>query len=213
MSRTVVKSILAAGMAAGLVFTMSGVALPAGKPKPPVQDPRKQVKPVVLLNQSVILAQGLSPKAALQKAGHILHYTVTTAHYLPKGYQLAIVYVFPFIANLEVPQDTQTFMKLSAVKAHHPRHFVVPTFEVDHQADSPYSYYGAYFTVAKAKAGKRTVTVAEQKYTSPRSGKSVDSIYIYWYDTKTRLATEVTADLLASKLTRHDVLKIAGSVS
>lgn len=213
MSRTFVKSIVAVGMATGLVLSMSGVALPAGKPKPPIQDPRKHVKPVVLLNQSFMLAQGLTPKAALQKAGHILHYKVTTAHYVPKGFQLAIEQVLPFIQNQQAPQDTQTFMKLSVVKAHHPLHFVVPTFEVDHQAASPYAYFGAYFTVAKARAAKRTVTVAEQKYKSPRTGKSVDSIYVYWYDTKTRLATEVTADLLASKLTRGDVLKIAGSVS
>lgn len=224
MTRTFVKSVVAASVAAGLVLSMTGVALPAGKPpahkpkppKTPIQDPRQRVKPVLLFNQTFRLAQGLTPKAALKMASHYLHYNVTTAHYMPKGFQLVEVQFFPYVPNAQEPQDTLYFEKLSvAMKPHNPRHFEVPVFEVDHQYAQPYVYPSgvAYFTVKSAKAGKRSVTVAEQKYKNVHTGKTVHLIYVYWFDKKTKLATEVTSDLATSTLTRADMLKIAGSVS
>lgn len=213
MARTVVKSVAAAGVAAGLVFATAGVAFPAHRP--PLSDPRTHLKPVEFINQTSILAQGLTPKAALARAHKMLKYPITTAHYVPRGFTLISERVFPPIQ--EPASDTQLFMKLSAARpAPKGSHTLpeVPSFEIDHTYGKPYVFGSgeAYFTTKVVKAGKRLVTYAEQKYTDVRKHKSFDLVWVYWYDTRTKLATEVTSELKSSKLTRADMLKIAASV-
>ena len=216
MSRTFVKSMVAAGAAAGLVLSTVGGAFPAGKP-PIAQDPRKPLRPVLFYNQTVLVAQGLTPRAALHRARRFVPYRVTTVHYLPKGFRLVIVRVYPYIPGTMEPQDTQTFMKLSAARkprGKQARPIAVPSFELDHQFGQPYTYSSgqAYFTVRVVKLGHRRVSVAEQKYKDLRTHKSVDTLYVYWYDQKSKAATEVTADLVSSKLSRAQVFKIAASI-
>lgn len=215
MTRTFIKSIAAAGMAAGLVLCTAGVALPAGTP--PVTDPRKPARVVVVFNQTKMIAQGLTPKAAIKQAQGIVHYKISTVHYIPKGYQLAIVRAYPYLPGASVPQDTQTFMNLSAPRPRVTRGQKVapaPVFELDHQFGSPYVYpKEAFFVLSTVKLGKRTANVAEQKYTDFKRHKSVDLIYVYWYDRASKIATEVTAELTSTKLSRSAIFQIAASVS
>lgn len=216
MTRTFVKSLVAAGAAAGLALSMAAVVLPAGKP-PITQDPRKPLRAVLFYDQTVLVAQGLTPRAAVQRARRFAPYPITTVHYMPKGFQLVIVRVFPYIPYSLEPQDTETFMKLAAARkpvGKRARPVAVPTFELDHQFGQPYTYSSgdAYFTVRTITLGHRKVLVAEQKYRDSRTHSSVDTIYVYWYDRKTKVATEVTADLVSSTLSRAEVFKIAASV-
>ena len=216
MSRTFVKGMAAAGAVAALVLSTVGVAFPAGKPTV-TQDPRKPLRPVLFYNQTVLVAQGLTPRAALHRAKRYVPYRVTTVHYLPKGFRLVIVRVYPYIPGTMEPQDTQTFMNLSAARkprGRHARPIAVPSFELDHQFGQPYTYPSgdAYFTVRVVKLRHRKASVAEQKYKDLRTHKSVDTLYVYWYDLKSKVATEVTVDLVSSKLGRAQVFKIAASV-
>jgi hypothetical protein len=206
----------AAGATAGLMLSMVGGAFPAGTP-PHTRDPRKPLRPVLFYNQTRLIAQGLTPQAALQRARPFAPYPVTTVHYLPKGFQLVSVTVYPYIPNTMEPGDTQTFMKLSAARkpqGKQARPSAVPSFELDHQFLQPYTYPSGvpYFTVHAVTLGLRRVAVAEQRYRDLRTHKSVDTLYVYWYDQKSKVATEVTADLMSSTLSRTEVFKIAASV-
>lgn len=204
MARPFVKSAIAAGLAAGLVLSATGTAFPAAKPggrtsKLPV------VKPVVLMNQGVTVAQGLKPKAALQMARRYVKYRVTTPHYIPKNFSLVAIVVYPYIPDSQPFSDTQYFYK-AHVKA-------VTEFEVDHQLGSPFVYNDLGSSLKKTKVGSYGATIAEQKYTNFKTHKAVDLFYIFWYDKKTKLATEVTADLHTSGLSRNDLIKVAKSIS
>ncbi len=203
MTRTFVKGLAAAGVAASLLLATTASAFPAGKPKGTPATP-KVVKPVVFRNQGVTLASGLTPKAALQRAHNVVKYRVTTPHYLPKDFALVLITVYPYIPDMTLLSDTQTFYKA------HSRS--VKDFEVDHQLGAPYVYN---FPLASttARVGSYTATVAEEKGTNAKTHKTVDLLFVYWYDTHSKLATEVTADLKSSGLTRADVLRIANSVS
>ena len=212
MTRAVVKSIIAAGAAVGVVLSMSGVAYPAGKPP---QTP-KTIRAVAVFNQSVLLKQGLTPQAALKQANHLVPYHISTIHFMPSGFQLVYVRVYPFVQNVQTPSDTLTFMNMAmARKPSHPggKSPQVPSFELDHQGGKPYTYQGAYFTMGTVHLGKFTANVAEQKYIDAGTKKGVDLLYIYWWNSKAKLATEVTADLISARLTRSQVVKIAASIS
>jgi len=223
MTRAFVKNIAAAGTAAGLVVATAGSAFPASKPtstptpaKPkatptpvrpkatPTLAQSRVVKPVVFRNQSVTLAQGLTPQAALTLATKFVKYRVTTPHYMPSGFSLVAVTVYPFIPDNSPLSDTQTFYKAHAR--------VVTDFEVDHKFGSPYIYYSPT-TPTTAKVGSYTATVVEQKGVNLGKHTKVDLLYVYWYDKTARVATEVTADLQSSGLSRSTVLKIASSIS
>jgi len=203
MTRTSVKSIAAAGMAASLVLATAGSALPAGKPKGTPAKPRV-VRPVLFINQGVTQASGLTPRAALQQAARFVKYSVTTPHYLPKNFALVAVTVYPYIPDNTLLSDTQTFYKTKVR--------TVMDFEVDHQLGAPYTYHFSS-TPTTAKVGRYTATVAEQKGANLKTHKTVDLLYVYWYDSHSKVATEVTADLKSSGLNRADILRIAGSVS
>lgn len=213
MTRTVVKSIIAAGAAVGVVLSMSGVAYQASKPP---QAP-KTIRAVAVFNQAVLLKQGLTPQAAIKQANHLVPYHISTLHYTPKGFQLVYVRVFPFIANVQTPSDTLTFLNMSmARKPSHPgaKAPQVPSFEIDHQGGQPFTYQAvAFFTLSKVRLGKFTANVAEQKYTDAKTKKGVDLLYVYWWNSKSKLATEVTAELTTAHLTRSQVVKIAASIS
>ncbi len=221
MTRTFVKNIAAAGVAAGLVAATAGSAFPASKPKAtpapskhratpvkpkatPTLAQSRVVKPVVFRNQSVTLAQGLSPHAALTLATNFVKYRVTTPRYVPSGFSLVAVTVYPFIPDTSPLSDTQTFYKAHAR--------VVTDFEVDHKFGSSYVYYSAAAPTT-AKVGSYTATVVEQKGVNLGKHTKVDLLYVYWYNKTARVATEVTADLQSSGLSRSTVLKIAGSMS
>lgn len=215
MTRTFVKSIVAAGAVAGLVLCSAGVAYPAGTP--PVHDPRKPAKPVVFYNQAQFVAEGLTPAAAIERARRFEPYPISTAHYTPKGFQLVAITVYPYIPGQLEPQDTELFMNLSAARTasrSRTRPAAAPSFELDHQFGSPYAYANgdAYFTVGTAKISGHTVNVAEQKVGKSRLHKAIDLLFVYWYDSKHKVATEVTTELLASHLSRGEVLKVAASV-
>jgi len=185
--------------------------------KPISQDPRKTHRAVVLFNQSRIIADGLTVRVALQRASKIVKYTVTTAHYIPKGFQLVSVYASPLITNTYEPTDTQTFDDLrpaSAGKRIGSKTSKViqrPYFEIDHQFGSGYVYDGAYLKITHAKLGGHATTIAEQNYRTAQG--AIDLVYVYWYDTKKKIATEVTSDLHSSKLSKSALLRIAASVS
>ncbi len=211
------RAITVAGAAATLMLATTAVAFPAKTPPNP-QDQRLSRRPVILVNQSAVIAQGLTPTDALRRAGKIVKYRLTTAHYIPGGFQLVIVRAFPLIPGSSEPQDTQTFYNLPrATRATRPSsHTRVviqpPSFDIDHQYAQPYVYDGAYFTIKTARlSNRRTVTTAEQHYRTQRG--AVDLLYVYWYDRTSRLATEVTADLQSSRLTRDQLLRVAGSIS
>jgi len=201
MTRTFVKGAAAAVVAASLLLATTGSAFPAGKPKGTPSKPRV-VKPVLFINQGVTQASGLTPSAALQRAHNFVKYRVTTPHYLPKNFSLVAVTVYPYIPASTLLSDTQYFYK-SHVRA-------VTEFEVDHQLGAPYVYN---LSLTSAKIGSYAATVAEQKGTNAGTHKTVDLLYVYWYDAHSRLATEVTADLKSSGLNRADLLRIANSVS
>jgi hypothetical protein len=198
------------------MLSMAGGALPAGTPPQP-RDPGKALRPVLFYNQTALIAQGLTPQAAMQRARRFAPYPISTVHFVPKGFRLVIVRMYPYIPNVMEPADTQTFMKLSAARTargKQARPSTVPSFELDHQFGQPYTYVSgdAYFTVRVATLGHRKVSMAEQKHKDLRTHKSVDQLYVYWYDRKSKVATEVTADLLRSTLSRAQVFKIAASV-
>jgi hypothetical protein len=135
-------------------------------------------------------------------------------HHIPTHFQLMTVRVYPYLAGFELAQDTQTYMNLEALPKTAPgqKPVAAPTFEVDHQHGAPYSYpQEAYYTLSVVNLGKRKASVAEQKYTNFKQKKSVDLLYVYWYDNKSHVATEVTAELHSSRLSRSEVLKIAAS--
>ncbi len=203
MTRTFVKGIAVAGAAAGLLIATTGNAFPAGKPKGTPAKP-KVVKPVLFINQSVTQAQGLTPKAALRLATKFVRYQVTTPHYLPKNFSLVAVAVFPYIPDNRPLGDTQYFYKA------HSR--TVTEFEVDHQQGAPFTYHTTS-PLGTARVRAYTATVAEQKGTNLSTHKKVDLLYVYWYDSRIKIATEVTADLQSSGLSRSEVLKIANSIS
>lgn len=203
MTRTFVKSIAAAGIAASLVLAATSSAFPAGKPKGSPAKP-KVVKPVLFINQSVTQAQGLTPQAALQRATKFVRYKVTTPHYIPKNFSLVAVAVFPYIPDNRPLSDTQYFYKS------HMR--TVTDFEVDHQQGAPFTYYTVTPTKT-AKVGRYTATIAEQKGPNFQTHKLVDLLYVYWYDSHSKIATEVTAELQSSGLSRSEMLKIANSIS
>jgi hypothetical protein len=208
MTRLSVKAMAGAGATIGL--TLAVMAAPhiasAATSKP--------LRAVVVYNQAKLVGDGLTPKAAIQQAQKIVHFTVTMPHHIPAHFQLMIVRVYPYLAGFELAQDTQTYMNLAALPKTAPgqKPAAPPTFEVDHQHGAPYSYpQEAYYTVSVVNLGKRKASAAEQKYTDFKKKKSVDLLYVYWYDTKTRVATEVTAELKTSHLSRAEVLKIAAS--
>jgi len=221
MTRAFVKNSAAVGIAAGFVVVTAGSAFPASKPKAtptptkPKSTPVKPkatptlaqsrvVKPVVFRNQTVTLAQGLTPQAALTLATNFVRYRVTTPRYVPSGFSLVAVTVYPFIPDTSPLSDTQTFYKAHAR--------VVTDFEVDHKFGSPYVYYAPTKSTT-AKVGSYTATVVEETGVNLGKHTKVDLLYVYWYDKTTRVATEVTADLQSSGLSRSTVLKIAGSMS
>jgi hypothetical protein len=213
MSRICVKSIVAAGAATGLALSTVGVALPAGKPQP--QDPRRPVKMIALYNQSRLIAEGLSPKAALKKVQQFERaHVVTTAHYMPKGFRLAVIRVYPYIPyNMELG-DTQQFLNLS--KSARPSSKLAqatqwPSFEIDHQFGGPYSY-DSNFVLKRVTLGKVKATVVEEKGRDMRTHKTIDLYFVNWYDSKTKLATQVTADLVSSHLNAKEMIKIAASI-
>ncbi len=217
MTRTFVKSIVAAGALAGLMLCTAGVAQPAGTP-PKAHDPRKPAKPVVFFNQGQFVAEGLTPAAAIERARRFEPYPISAVHYTPKGFHLVAITVYPYIPGQLEPQDTELFMNMSAARTptrSRTRPAAAPSFELDHQFGSPYAYANgdAYFTVEKVKLAGRTVNVAEQKVGASRLHKAIDLIFVYWYDSKHKVATEVTTELLTSHLSRAEVLKIAASVS
>jgi hypothetical protein len=214
MTRAFVKNIAAAGAAAGLVAATAGSAFPASKPKAtpapakpkatPTLSQSRVVKPVVFRNQSVTLAQGLTPRAALTLATKFVKYRVTTPRYVPSGFSLVAVTVYPFVPDNSPLSDTQTFYKAHAR--------VVTDFEVDHKFGSPYVYYSPTAPTT-AKVGSYTATVVEEKGVNLGKHTKVDLLYVYWYNKTARVATEVTADVQSSGLSRSIVLKIAGSIS
>ncbi len=214
MTRAFVKNIAAAGAAAGLVAATAGSAFPASKPKAtpapakpkatPTLSQARVVKPVVFRNQSVTLAQGLTPRAALTLATKFVKYRVTTPRYVPSGFSLVAVTVYPFVPDNSPLSDTQTFYKAHAR--------VVTDFEVDHKFGSPYVYYSPTAPTT-AKVGSYTATVVEEKGVNLGKHTKVDLLYVYWYNKTARVATEVTADVQSSGLSRSTVLKIAGSMS
>ena len=214
MTRAFVKNIAAAGAAAGLVAATAGSAFPASKPKAtpapakpkatPTLSQSRVVKPVVFRNQSVTLAQGLTPRAALTLATKFVKYRVTTPRYVPSGFSLVAVTVYPFVPDNSPLSDTQTFYKAHAR--------VVTDFEVDHKFGSPYVYYSPTAPTT-AKVGSYTATVVEEKGVNLGTHTKVDLLYVYWYNKTARVATEVTADVQSSGLSRSIVLKIAGSIS
>jgi len=214
MTRAFVKNIAAAGAAAGLVAATAGSAFPASKPKAtpapakpkatPTLSQSRVVKPVVFRNQSVTLAQGLTPGAALTLATKFVKYRVTTPRYVPSGFSLVAVTVYPFVPDNSPLSDTQTFYKAHAR--------VVTDFEVDHKFGSPYVYYSPTAPTT-AKVGSYTATVVEEKGVNLGKHTKVDLLYVYWYNKTARVATEVTADVQSSGLSRSIVLKIAGSIS
>jgi len=214
MTRAFVKNIAAAGAAAGLVAATAGSAFPASKPKAtpapakpkatPTLSQSRVVKPVVFRNQSVTLAQGLTPQAALTLATKFVKYRVTTPRYVPSGFSLVAVTVYPFVPDNSPLSDTQTFYKAHAR--------VVTDFEVDHKFGSPYVYYSPTAPTT-AKVGSYTATVVEEKGVNLGKHTKVDLLYVYWYNKTARVATEVTADVQSSGLSRSTVLKIAGSIS
>jgi len=214
MTRAFVKNIAAAGAAAGLVAATAGSAFPASKPKAtpapakpkatPTLSQSRVVKPVVFRNQSVTLAQGLTPRAALTLATKFVKYRVTTPRYVPSGFSLVAVTVYPFVPDNSPLSDTQTFYKAHAR--------VVTDFEVDHKFGSPYVYYSPTAPTT-AKVGSYTATVVEEKGVNLGKHTKVDLLYVYWYNKTARVATEVTADVQSSGLSRSTVLKIAGSIS
>src|SRR5579864_6367938 len=189
MTRRFVKTMVAAGVAAGVVFATAGAASPAGA------SPSRagSIRAVAVFNQTVLVGQGLTPRAALHMAGRYLPYALTTAHYIPGGFQLTVVQVYPFVPQVQVPQDTQTFQNLTAPRTsnHHGRPAEAPAFEIDHQAAKPYVYpLEAYQTQSTVKMASRTAFVTEQKYTDRKHHSAIDLIYVYWYDSKRKLATE-----------------------
>ncbi len=208
------RAVTVAGAATALMLATTAVAFPAKTPPNP-QDQRLSHRPVILVNQSAVIAQGLTPSDALRRAGKIVKYRLTTAHYIPSGFQLVIVRAFPLIPGTSEPQDTQTFYNLPRA-AHPSSHTRVvvrpPSFDIDHQYAQPYVYDGAYFMMKTARlSNRRTVTTAEQRYRTQRG--AVDLLYVYWFDRGSHLATEVTADLQSSHLTRDQLLRIAGSIA
>ncbi|HZS90696.1 MAG TPA: hypothetical protein VFE42_24785 [Chloroflexota bacterium] len=208
MTRLSVKTMAGAGAAAGLTLALVATAHVASAAAP------KPVRAVAVYNQSKLVADGLTPKAAVQQAQKIVHYTVTMPHHIPAHFQLMIVRVFPYLPGVELAQDTQTYMNLTGLRKTAPGQKPVapPSFEVDHQHGAPYSYpREAYYTLSVVNLGKRKASVAEQKYTDYKKKQSVDLLYVYWYDKKTHVATEVTAELHTSRLSRSEVLKIAAS--
>ena len=171
MTRAFVKNITAAGIAVSLVAVTAGSAFPASKPKAtptpvkskaapakpkatPTLAQARVVKPVVFRNQSVTLAQGLTPQAALARATKFVKYRVTTPRYVPSGFSLVAVTVYPFVPDTSPLSDTQTFYKA------HSR--TVIDFEVDHKFGAPYVYYAAAAPTT-AKVGSYTATVVEEK--------------------------------------------------
>lgn len=215
------RGLAATGVAAVMLLSSTGIAHQAGKPVS-----RRPHRLVLLFNQTVLIAEGLSPVAALRRAGRIVRYTITTPHYIPRGFRLATVRAYPFIPGTQEPQDTQTFSYFTTVSAGEaprkvsghgrgkqpaPRVAVGRDFEVDHQLGQPYVYEGAFFTNGRATVARHGVTVAEQRYHS-RKG-AIDLLYVYWYDRTKRLATEVTADLQSSHLTKQQLLQVVGSIS
>ena len=215
MPRILVKGMVATTVAAGVIASTAGVAMPAGVPH--VQkDARRTVKAVAVFNQSQLVRQGLTSEAALHTAARYLPYALTTAHYVPRGFQMTIVIVYPFIPGVQPPADSETFQNVTARRtpSHIPgRPAEAPSFQIDHQAAKPYVYNAAaYFVISKAKLAGRTVSVAEQKYRDFRTRRTIDLLYVYWYDSHRKVATEVTSELVTSRLSRADVLRIASSV-
>lgn len=212
MTRRFVKTMVAAGVVAGVVFSTTGVVFPAGTSP----SRARSIRAVAVFNQTVLIGQGLTPRAALHMAGHYVPYALTTAHYIPSGFQLTVVQVYPFVAQVQVPQDTQTFQNLTAPRTsnHHGRPAEAPAFEIDHQAARPYVYPPeAFYTLSTVKLGSRTAAVAEQKYTDRKHHRAIDLIYVYWYDPRRKVATEVTAELVSSRLSHAQIFKIAASIS
>ncbi len=214
MTHPVVKGMAAAGVTSALLLSAAGAHAAA---KPISQDPRKTHRAVVLFNQSRIIADGLTARAAIQRASGIVKYNVTTAHYIPKGFQLVSVYASPLIPSTQEPTDTQTFDDLrpssagKKVGGKTSKAVQRPYFEIDHQFGSSYVYDGAYLKITHAKLSGHAATIAEQSY--HKVGSAIDLVYIYWYDTKKKVATEVTADLHSSKISKGTLMKIAASVS
>jgi hypothetical protein len=209
MTRHSVKTIAVTGATVGLVLGASATGHVASATA------SKPVRAVAVFNQSKLVADGLTPQAAVQQAQKIVHYTVTVPHHIPAKFRLMIVRVFPFLPGVQPAQDTQTYMNLAAIPKTAPGRAPAapPTFEVDHQHGVPYVYQQeAYYTLSVVDLGKRKASAAEQKYTDYKKKRSVDLLYIYWYDKKTHVATEVTAELNSSKLSRAEVLKIAASL-
>lgn len=214
MTRAFVKSIVAAGAAAGLALSTVAVAFPAGKPPAP-QDPRRPVKMIALYNQSRLIAEGLSPKVALQKVGAFERArTVSTARYLPKGFRLAVIRVYPYIPyNMELG-DTQQFLNLAPSARPSSKLAQAtqwPSFEIDHQYGGPFSY-DSNFVLKTVKVGSNKATIVEEKGRDMKTHRSIDLYFVYWYDSKTKLATQLTSDLVSSHLAARDMLKIAASI-
>ncbi len=216
MTRPFSRLLIAAGVAGGLALSSAGVAYPASKPpvrhtgsggKPGTHTAAtkgKLARPVLYYNQTQFIAQGLTATEALRRDSAFVKRRVSTPHYIPRGFQLTIVRVFPYIPSSLELGDTQTFQVLSSSSRQ--------TFEIDHQIGSAY-VYTAPFTVQQARAGSRAVTVAEEKVRDIRSGKAVDLLNISWFDNRSKIATEVTADLVTSRLSRAQLLQVAASVS
>lgn len=214
MLRAFVKSIVAIGAVSGLVLSTVAVALPAGKP-PAGQDPRRPVKMIAFYNQSRLIADGLSQKAALKKVSDFERArTVTTAHYLPRGFRLAVIRVYPYIPYNMQLGDTQQFLNLSTgakPNAKLSQSTQWPSFEIDHQFGGPFSY-DSNFILKTVKLGSFKATVVEEKARDVRTHKVIDLYFVNWFDSKTKLATQVTADLVSAHMTASDMLKIAASV-
>lgn len=215
MTRPYVNIIASGVLACGFALSTMQVALPAGKPSA-ASHAGKAVRAVAVFNQAQLIAQGLSPQAALHEAARRVPYPMTTTHYIPRGFQLTLVRIYPFIPNVQVPQDTQTFQNMAAVNTVRGRKrgtVQAPTFEIDHQAAQPYVYpKEAFYTISTIRLAGHPVSVAEQKYTDVRKHKAIDLLFVYWYDTNRKVATEVTAELLSARLSRAEVFKIAASV-
>ena len=211
MAWAVIKGMAIAGAAVSLAGF--SIAHSAGKP-PAIPDPRKALHAVAFFDQSVLVAQGLTPNAAVTRLRRFAHYRISTVHYVPRGFQLAIVKVYPYLPGTQEPQDTQTFIRLvqrTGEKAGSTKAPPAAYFELDHQYGQPYSYHDPYKT-AGATLGGRKVVVAEQNYRDFRTQRTIDLINVYWYDRNTRVASEVTADLATAHLSRAQILSIAASV-
>jgi hypothetical protein len=127
------------------------------------------------------------------------------------------VRVYPFMPGVQPPADTVIFQNLRAPRTASPnpgKPAEAPAFEIDHQGATPFVYNNEpYFTISSMRLGGRSANVAEQKYRDFRTHKSIDLIYVYWFDSRRKVATEVTSELVTSRLSRAQILRIAASVS